>query len=651
MDRRQIGRRRFLALAGATAVAPWAPGLWTPARAAAAAVTARRVQAATGTTLELTLERIAGSGYQQLQEGPPWPLVVRQDLAELADDRDGRRRPVATVVQLTDLHLVDAQSPGRVEFLDPLGAPFTGAFRPQEVLTTHVHAAMAVQLNTLAAGPVTGRPFDCVVSTGDNVDNCQRNELDWFITGMEGGSLEPGSGTSGTYEGVQSPDWEDRAFWHPDLDDDPGGFPARPGLLEAAVTAFQTPGLNTPWFSTYGNHDGLLQGNLPVVEGLDAVLTGDRKIIGVRPGGGPLGFLGQLMTDPQAFTRALDRGEYPTRRVVPDRSRRTASTEDWVRAHLDADAGPGPVGHGYSEDHLDRAHLGYRFEVAPGVTGLALDTGGYNSGAIGQAQLDWLEEELTSVHSRWFDADGREQHSSADDHLVLLFSHFTIGTLTGAPPDPARPDERRYLGEELVSFLQRWPNIVAWVNGHTHTHGIQPVPDHSGRTNGFWEITTASHVDWPSHARIVEVVDHDDGTLSLFTTVVDHAGRPRAGSGEDPLTLASLSRELAANNDLAGNPIRLGPPEAHNTELGLRAPFDLRAAGIGQDVTEPVVTADGGTGGGGSRREWLVGGAAAAVGATAVLGGAVALRRRGEGGGPVDGDDDQRSEPEPQGAA
>jgi hypothetical protein len=130
--------------------------------------------------------------------------------------------------------------------------------------------------------------------------------------------------------------------------------------------------------------------------------------------------------------------------------------------------------------------------------------------------------------------------------------------------------------------------------------------------------------------------------------VVDHAGRPRAGSGEDPLTLASLSRELAANNDLAGNPIRLGPPEAHNTELGLRAPFDLRAAGVGQDAAEPMATAEEAGGGGPSRREWLVGGAAAAVGATAVLGGAVALRRRREG---ADADaEDQPSEPEPQGA-
>jgi hypothetical protein len=237
-----LSRRRFLA---ASMAAAWAPGLWTPARAAAARQGAGRVRQAEGTTLAVTIERAPGSGYRALREGPPWPIVVREDLASLAPDRDDRRRAVASVVQLTDLHLVDAQSPGRVEFLDPLGPPFTGAYRPQEVLTTQVHAAMAERINALAAGPVTGRAFDCIVSTGDNIDNCQRNELAWFITGMDGGTLTPGSGAPGEYEGVQA--WGDPAFWHPDDERQPDGFPVRPGLLEAGVAPFETPGFHGRW--------------------------------------------------------------------------------------------------------------------------------------------------------------------------------------------------------------------------------------------------------------------------------------------------------------------------------------------------------------------------------------------------------------------
>jgi hypothetical protein len=66
----------------------------------------------------------------------------------------------------------------------------------------------------------------------------------------------------------------------------------------------------------------------------------------------------------------------------------------------------------------------------------------------------------------------------------------------------------------------RFPNVVAWVNGHTHVNRVNPVPDPTGYTGGFWEITTAAHVDYPEHARIIELVDNRDGTLSIFGTVI-----------------------------------------------------------------------------------------------------------------------------------
>ena len=66
---------------------------------------------------------------------------------------------------------------------------------------------------------------------------------------------------------------------------------------------------------------------------------------------------------------------------------------------------------------------------------------------------------------------------------------------------------------------------------------------------GFWEVNTASHVDFPQQSRIVEVVDNHDGTLSIFTTMLDHAGPASYGgrTGE-PVSLAGLGRELALND-------------------------------------------------------------------------------------------------------
>jgi hypothetical protein len=182
-----------------------------------------------------------------------------------------------------------------------------------------------------------------------------------------------------------------------------------------------------------------------------------------------------------------------------------------------------------------------------------------------------------------------------------------------------------------VAFLHRWPNLVAWINGHTHTNDIRPMPDPSGRTGGFWQITTASHIDFPEQARIVEIVDNGDGTMSIFTTMIEHAAPITADHGDlSPLGLASISRELSANNDPRSIAGHLGSTESLNTELAMLAPFDLARAGIGATTTTaPPVTADGG---GSSSDDDVPVGALVGGGAAVLAGGvaaAVALRRRG----------------------
>lgn len=100
---------------------------------------------------------------------------------------------------------------------------------------------------------------------------------------------------------------------------------------------------------------------------------------------------------------------------------------------------------------------------------------------------------------------------------------------------------------------------------------------------GFWEITTASCIDFPQQQQTVEIVDNRDGTLSLVTTVIDHRSPVTPGNSGSVADLASRSRELAAN-DWAENPLmRRGSPLDRNTELLLPAPFDLST------ITDAVV--------------------------------------------------------------
>ena len=629
---RRYSRRSVLGAGGAAAAALWTPWRWSPERAAALDATLRAATNPDGTTLVASLERAPGDGYVQLRAGAGWPTMERSDLAVLQRGRADRRVALASFVHLTDVHIIDAQSPGRVEYLDDVNAEFSAAFRPQELLTTQVQASMVERIRALRSGPITGRRFDCAVSTGDNIDNQQHNELSWFIGVLDGGRVRPNSGAD-DYEGVQRVDWTDQRFWHPDAPEADRygqfGFPRIDGFLPAAISGFTSVGLDIPWYSTYGNHDGLLQGNLARSDAIDQLLMGDLKVTGAGKTG-VTGLVAAFASDTASIPERFAKGELDGRTVTPDATRRSVTTAEWVQAHLapakaDSPDHPGPDGHGYDESHLDGGALYYRFDLAHGVVGLSLDTGGYNSGSIGESQLQWLEHELRGVSSLYFDTDGREICRACDDRLVVIFSHFTSGTMTGST-DPTRPEERRVQGDELVSTLLRYPNVIAWVNGHTHSNSITPMPDPERRSGGFWQITTASHVDFPEQARILEVVDNGDDTLSIFTTMIEHAAPATADYGDlSAAGLAAISRELSANNSIGDIARHVGEVGSLNTELGLAAPFPLTSLHPAQreaekkdpnDESNPVEF-DGGPA--------LIGGAVAAA---ALVGGGIALRRR-----------------------
>jgi hypothetical protein len=132
----------------------------------------------------------------------------------------------------------------------------------------------------------------------------------------------------------------------------------------------------------------------------------------------------------------------------------------------------------------------------------------------------------------------------------------------------------RVLGPDVTAYLLSQARVIAWVNGHTHRNQITPHARADG-SGGFWEINTAAHIDWPQQARLVEVADNRDGTLSIFTTVLDHAGpADYAGDLSSTVTLAALSRELSVNDPQANLAARGGLGD-RNTELLVGAPADL----------------------------------------------------------------------------
>jgi metallophosphoesterase (TIGR03767 family) len=572
-----IDRRRFMTVAGAGALL----GVVTPGLARASdralALGARRAVSTAGTTLEQVAEPAGNGGYSRLGAGPGWPLVVRSDLAAGKSGRDDRRSGRAAFVQFTDVHLVDAQSPMRFEYLHPfVGA---GAFRPQETLTTQGFAALVEQVNGLAGGPFTGLPLAFMMSTGDNTDNHETLELGWFLRGLTGGTLTPNSGAE-AFEGVQNSDSTE--YWNPEsaIADDyrQVGFPTIPGFLSRATAPFSAPRLELPWYVAIGNHDDSVVGTVPSgIPFFDDAYTGSRKVEGFDQD--TLNRLGKFFGDPRFLAdliSLLGSQDGLVRTVTPDAGREPFTTAGFVQAFLDpAHTGSGPAGHGFDESNADGVDVYYTFPIAAGITGISLDTttlGGFADGSIGLGQYEWVERTLRAGSSHYVDVFGNEQQHSVDDELFVVFSHHTSGTMDNLIPDSRHPFEPRLDGNAFVDLLQRFPNVVAWVNGHTHRNEITPH-HHDDPRRAFWEINTASHVDYPQQARIVEVADNRDGTLSLFTTLVESAAPYQAPyDSSDRLGLASLYREFAFN-DIHYKASRNGGADDHNTELLLRAPF------------------------------------------------------------------------------
>src|SRR5687767_8720366 len=69
-----------------------------------------------GTTLESTYVRAPSGGpYRPILVAGPEPHTVRTDLGTPAGGgREGTRTPVLSFAHLTDVHVIDAQSPARV---------------------------------------------------------------------------------------------------------------------------------------------------------------------------------------------------------------------------------------------------------------------------------------------------------------------------------------------------------------------------------------------------------------------------------------------------------------------------------------------------------------------------------------------------------
>ena len=233
------------------------------------------------------------------------------------------------------------------------------------------------------------------------------------------------------------------------------GFPTVPGLLDAARKPFKATGLGMPWYAAYGNHDGLIQGNAPLDRSLLQHLHRqheDHRAAGRRST--RLAFAAGLLAGTPLPEGLPSRHGHGGRQAQGQQPRRRRSPRTSTPpAPRSATASPPKT--------APRAPPTTRSKRPTRCVGIVLDTvnpGGLSNGSLDQTQFAWLKTQLTAAKRQ--------------DRHPLQPPHDRHDGQRHAGPGRKGPAHPRTGGARAM--LLTYPQVVLWVNGHTHVNAVVP---------------------------------------------------------------------------------------------------------------------------------------------------------------------------------
>lgn len=418
-----------------------------------------------------------GMGAWTVEDGEEFSL--NEELGfERGEVAEEDRRSLFVWAHLSDVHITDEESPNRMAAFDSKAIP--SALRPMDMYTEVV---LNSAVNTINAFNALA-PIDAVVVSGDFTDNAQLNEAENFMKVMGGGEVNPDSGA----------------------DDDPVT-----GEANDPQDPFFATGLeNIPWIVGFGNHDALILGNWEITDTTIAQAVGDSAITGTRNG----------------ESYFVESGT-----VVADAERTPVHHQQMIDLFLNDNSKP--AGHGFTGDNYENDTGYYTWDPSEDslVRFIMLDTTFRPQGYEGQGTGSSYVDPVIDI-AQYEDFLKPELERAANDKkLVIVVNHHPSQKLQ----DDNIPN-RFITTEELQGTLKSYPNVLVHCVGHSHENTVWPRINEDG--GGYFEVQSSSLIDWPQQMRFYELVDNGNGTLSVFTVVVDH-------QSENDDSMSEYSRKLA----------------------------------------------------------------------------------------------------------
>jgi hypothetical protein len=239
---------------------------------------------------------------------------------------------------------------------------------------------------------------------------------------------------------------------------------------------------------------------------------------------------------PESQAAEVDSGKISQADVAEQNRRHEAEENNrkWCMAYVGARTRPWL--HGFTQDSRNAAspaYYAFPSELAGigdgagkrNLISVVLDTEDLKEqeagvmGRIQRAQMTWLSSVLDCARPR---------------DLVIVFGHHAISMI-----------QTDVKGEFERMLRAHKPNVIAYFYGHDHSHQICGDTDRDDRCTQFWEVQTASLLEFPQEARRVKIKYAGKG-MGFLEVVAFHEN---LANGDDELGRAVARARAAAELD------------------------------------------------------------------------------------------------------